>query len=91
MENCRKFAEERLVSGPGPGGGFFTLVSTVLHPGPEQQAEFFNELQHITLEKTRLKIPLMQVEEGSHGLMCSGGIFPEGLALGSTWSIEPQL
>ena len=31
----------------------------------------------------------MQVEEGTHGLMCSGGtIFSEGLALGSTWNME---
>ena len=34
-------------------------------------------------------IPLLQTEEGTHGLMCSGGtIFPEGLALGSTWNLD---
>jgi beta-glucosidase len=34
-----------------------------------------------------LKIPLLQTEEGTHGLMCSGAtIFPEGLALGSSWN-----
>ena len=89
LQGCRKFTEGSLVSGLGPGGGFFTLANTVLHQGARQQAEFFNELQRIALEKTRLKIPLMQVEEGTHGLMCSGGtIFPEGLALGSTWNME---
>lgn len=73
----------------GPGGGFFTLANTILHQGPAQQAEYFNGLQKIALEKTRLGIPLIQVEEGTHGLMCSGGtIFPEGLALGSTWDLE---
>ena len=89
MDGCRKFAEGSFVPGLGPGGGFFTLANTILHKGARQQAEFFNELQRIALKKTRLKIPLMQVEEGTHGLMCSGGtIFPEGLALGSTWNME---
>lgn len=50
-----------------PGGGFFTLANTVLYEGPRQQARFFNELQKIALEKTRLKIPLLQTEEGTHG------------------------
>jgi beta-glucosidase len=46
-------------------------------------------LQRLAMEQTRLKIPLFQVEEGTHGLMCSGGtIFPEGIAIGSTWDIN---
>jgi beta-glucosidase len=86
---CRKFAAGTLIDGIGPGGGFFTLSNTILHKGPVQQASYFNELQHIALEKTRLKIPLLQTEEGTHGLMCSGAtIFPEGLALGSTWNTD---
>lgn len=85
----RKFAEGTLLEGIGPGGGFFTLPNTALHEGPAQQAAFLNELQKIALEKTRLKIPLLQTEEGTHGLMCSGAtIFPEGPALGSTWNLE---
>ncbi len=89
MESCRKFAAGSLVGGLGPGGGFFTLANTILHEGPKQQAGFFNELQRIALEKTRLGIPLIQVEEGTHGLMCSGGtIFPEGPGLGSCWNME---
>ncbi len=89
IEGCRKFAEGTYVKNIGPGGGFFTLANNILHKGPRQQAEFFNELQRIAIEKTRLKIPLIQVEEGTHGLMCSGGtIFPEGLAIGSTWNMD---
>ncbi len=89
MEACRKFAEGTHLPGLGPGGGFFTLADNILGEGPRQQAEFFNELQRIALTKTRLKIPLLQTEEGTHGLMCSGGtIFPEGPALGSTWNTE---
>jgi len=88
MEGCRKFTEGTLIKGIGPGGGFFTLPNNVLFEGPAQQARYLNELQRIALEKTRLKIPLLQTEEGTHGLMCSGAtIFPEGPALGSTWDM----
>lgn len=90
MTGVRKFAEGTAEKGIGPGGGFFTLANTILHEGPAQQAKFFNELQKIAVERTRLGIPLLETEEGTHGLMCSGGtIFPEGLALGSTW--DPEL
>ncbi|RPJ86102.1 MAG: beta-glucosidase, partial [Acidobacteria bacterium] len=88
-ESCRKFAGGLLVEGLGPAGGFFTLANTILQEGPRQQALYFNELQKIAEERTRLKIPLTQVEEGTHGLMCSGGtVFPEGPGLGSTWNPE---
>lgn len=87
MEGIRSFTEGTFEEGVGPGGGFFTLPNNVLFEGPLQQANFHNELQRIAIEKTRLKIPLLQVEEGTHGLMCSGAtIFPEGHALGSTWN-----
>ena len=88
-EAVQKFAAGTYVKGLGPGGGFFTLPNTILHEGPRQQAEFLNQLQRIALEQTRLGIPLLQTEEGTHGLMCPGGtIFPEGPALGSTWNLE---
>jgi beta-glucosidase-like glycosyl hydrolase len=84
---CRSFAAGTYEPGLGPGGGFFTLPNTILHEGPRQQATFLNDLQEIA-RKTRLGIPLLETEEGTHGLMCSGGtIFPEGLALGSTWDM----
>ncbi len=89
MNGCRQFAEGTFMEGIGPGGGFFTLANQVLHEGPEQQALYYNELQRIALKKTRLKIPLLQTEEGTHGIMCSGGtIFPEGAALASTWDLD---
>ncbi len=89
FEGCRKFTEGKYVEGVGPAGGYFTLANTILFKGPQQQAEFFNELQKIAKEKTRLGIPLLQTEEGTHGLMCSGStIFPEGLAIGSTWNVD---
>lgn len=86
-EACRRFAAGTYEPGLGPGGGFFTLPNTILHEGPRQQALFLNELQEIA-RKTRLGIPLLETEEGTHGLMCPGGtVFPEGLALGSTWDL----
>lgn len=87
-EACRRFAQGTQEPGIGPGGGFFTLPNTILQEGPRRQAGFLNELQRIAVEKTRLGIPLLQTEEGTHGLMCAGGtIYPEGLALGSTWDL----
>jgi beta-glucosidase len=89
MEGCKKFTEGTLITGLGPGGGFFTLPNNLLFEGPVQQANYLNELQSIAMGKTRLKIPLLLTEEGTHGLMCSGAtIFPEGPALGSTWNME---
>ena len=85
----QRFAAGTYVEGLGPGGGFFTLPNTILHEGPRQQAEFLNKLQHIAFEQTRLGIPLLETEAGTHGLMCPGGtIFPEGPALGSTWNMD---
>ncbi len=89
MEGVKRFAEGTGIRGFGPGGGFFTLPNTILHQGPRQQAEFLNGLQEIAVGRTRLGIPLLLTEEGTHGLMCSGGtIFPEGPALGSLWDTE---
>jgi beta-glucosidase len=89
VKACKAFAEGIYAESIGPGGGFFTLANNILPKGPRQQAEFFNELQKIARENTHLKIPLLQTEEGTHGLMCSGAtIFPEGLAIGSSWNME---
>ena len=89
LANCRRFTEGTYVAEIGPGGGFFTLADNILPDGPRAQALYFNELQKIALEKTRLRIPLLETEEGTHGLMCSGGtIFPEGPGLGSTWDLD---
>jgi beta-glucosidase len=89
MEGCRKFARGDHNDEIGPGGGFFTLADRIIYEGTRKQAEFFNELQHIAINETRLGIPLLQIEEGTHGFMCAGGtIFPEGLAIGSSWNMD---
>jgi beta-glucosidase len=88
-ENCRKLTEGTFLEFLGPIGGFFTLANNILQEGTLQQANYFNELQKIAVENTRLGIPLLQTEEGTHGLMCSGGtVFPEGPAIGSTWNLD---
>ncbi|MBN2290080.1 MAG: glycoside hydrolase family 3 C-terminal domain-containing protein [Candidatus Glassbacteria bacterium] len=84
-----KWALGTLVEGIGPAGGFFALASSLSLEEPGEQAEFINYMQRLAVEKTRLGIPLLQVEEGTHGLMCAGGtIFPEGPALGGTWDMK---
>ena len=89
MAEVKKFAEGHQLNGLGPGGGFFTLPNTILHNGTRQQVAFINNLQKIATEKTRLGIPLLMTEEGTHGLMCSGGtIYPEGPALGATFNLD---
>lgn len=90
MDGCKKITEGTYVDDIGPGGGFFVLANNALvGMDSHQQAEFINMLQKIALEKTRLKIPLLITEEGTHGLMASGAtIFPEGLGIGSTWNMD---
>lgn len=86
IDACRKFAEGKLVPNIGPAGGIWAPTN-LFKEGPRPQAEFLNELQKIAAEKTRLKIPLLFFEEGTHGLQTSGAtVFPEGLAIGSTWN-----
>lgn len=89
LEGCFKWAEGTHNNVFGPGGGFFTLSDRLIHEGTRRQAEVLNQLQKVAMEKTRLGIPLFQIEEGTHGLMCPGGtVFPEGLAIGSTWNMS---
>jgi beta-glucosidase len=88
-EGVRSFTLGTHLPGLGPGGGFFTLPNTVPLEDTRQQVEFVNELQRLAVEKTRLGIPLLMTEEGTHGLMCPGGtVFPEGPPLGSTWDLD---
>ena len=85
---CKRFAAGTQTQEIGPGCGFFTLANTISNPSVAQQAEYFNELQKIAITQTRLKIPLLEDEEGTHGAMFPGAtVFPEGLAIGSTFDM----
>jgi beta-glucosidase len=89
MEACKKFTAGTYTQEIGPACGFFTLANEILHEGARQQAEYFNELQKIAVTQTRLKIPVMEDEEGTHGAMLSGAtIFPEGLSVGSSFDMD---
>ncbi len=89
MEACKRFTAGTYTTEIGPGCGFFTLANEILHDGARQQAEYFNELQRIALTQTRLKLPVLEDEEGTHGVMFPGGtVFPEGLAVGSSFDME---
>src|ERR1022692_12589 len=89
LEACKRFAAGTYTHEIGPGCGFFTLANEILRKDARQQAEYFNELQKIALTETRLKIRLLEDEEGTHGAMFPGAtIFPEGLAIGSTFDLD---
>ncbi|MGB8478698.1 MAG: glycoside hydrolase family 3 C-terminal domain-containing protein [Acidobacteriaceae bacterium] len=88
MAAARKFAAGTYTTEIGPGAGFFTLADTIKLNNLPQQVAFFNELQKIALTQTRLKIPLLEDEEGTHGAMFPGAtVFPEGLSIGSTFDM----
>jgi beta-glucosidase len=88
-EACKKFTAGAYTQEIGPACGFFTLADEILHEGARQQAEYFNELQKIALTQTRLKIPVMEDEEGTHGAMFPGAtVFPGGLAVGSSFDMD---
>jgi beta-glucosidase len=87
MEACRRFAGT-YTHEIGPGCGFSTLAN--LHKGAGQQAEYFNELQTIALTETRLKIPLLADQEGTHvaifaGATISRKAWPSAARSISTW------
>lgn len=90
QQACKRFAAGTYTQEIGPGSGFFTLANEVLRDGDAHHtAEFFNELQKIALTETRLKIPLLEDEEGTHGAMYPGAtVFPEGLAIGSSFDLD---
>jgi beta-glucosidase len=88
-EACKRFTAGTYTQEIGPACGFFGLAGQILQEGARQQAEYFNELQKIALTQTRLKIPVMEDEEGTHGAMFPGAtVFPEGLAVGSSFDLD---
>lgn len=88
IEAAKKFAAGTYTTEIGPGSGFFTLANTLKQKDLSWQVNYLNELQKIALTETLLKIPLLEDEEGTHGAMFPGAtVFPEGLAIGSTFDM----
>jgi len=56
---------------------------------PRATAEAVNAVQKYLIERTRLGIPAIVTSECIHGLMSPGAtIFPQAIALGSTWDVD---
>ena len=88
MDASRKLAAGTYTGEIGPAAGFFGLGATLQSHDLAEQVDFFNELQRIATTQTRLKIPLLQDEEGTHGAMFPRAtVFPEGLTIGSTFDM----
>lgn len=88
LEGVKQLAAGTFTKDIGPGAGFFTLADQIKMPDVAHQVAYFNELQKVALTQTRLKIPLLEDEEGTHGVMFPGAtVFPEGLSIGSTFDM----
>lgn len=69
------------------GYGHFAI--TVRDLAPRLAARVANRIQKISLEQTRLGIPIMIHDEGLHGLIGNGNTsFPQAIALASTWDAQ---
>ena len=81
--------EGKYAANTGPAGGFWAPSRFLSKFGIREITEYHNLLQKTAVENTRLKIPLLFMEEGVHGMITPGAtVFPEGLALGSTWNMD---
>jgi beta-glucosidase len=88
MEVSKRLAAGTYTDQIGPACGFFALATEISQNGAQQQAELLNALQKIAVTQTRLKIPLLEDAEGTHGPIFQGAtVFPEGLAIGSTFNL----
>jgi beta-glucosidase len=66
----------------GIGGG----APGATRPGPRARAELANRIQRYFVERTRLGIPIIIVDEALHGLVAQGATnYPTAIALSSTW------
>jgi beta-glucosidase len=89
METYKKFIAGTYSEKVGPACGIWRLGSEMPTESARQLAEYLNELQKVALTETRLKIPAMEDEEGTHGAIFLGAtVFPEGLAVGSSFDMD---
>ena len=62
---------------------------TDITAGPRKVAEMDNEVKILAVSSNRLRIPLLHVEEGVHGLFVPGAtIFPQPIGLGATFDLD---
>ena len=70
----------------------FGLGANSIHPtfrGVKETVEIRNRIQKYVVEKTRLGIPVLFVDEGQHGLMRpESTVFPQAIGLACSWNPE---
>jgi len=89
LEDLKKFAAGTYTDEIGPGSGFLGFPDPILPAHAHGQAELYNALQAAAVKGARLKIPLLEEATGTHGVPLTGcTIFPEGLAIGSSWDMD---
>jgi beta-glucosidase len=65
----------------------FSPSSNEKAPAPAKLAVLANQTQQFFVNRTRLGIPVLYVEEGLHGLMVKDGtVFPSALGMASSWN-----
>lgn len=65
----------------------YNVLSAERSPSSEQIAKLTNETQKFFIDKTRLGIPVLFVEEALHGLAVKDGtMFPSALGLSCSWN-----
>jgi len=86
----KKFSREKAEKLLKHGIGQITRPGGSTNLKPEEAAEFINEIQRFLVEETRLGIPAIMHEECLTGYMClEATMFPQAIALASTW--DPEL
>ncbi len=56
---------------------------------PKEEAEKINEIQKLSMEKTRLGIPIIVHDEALHGLVSNQATsFPQAIGLAATWDVD---
>ncbi|RAK51341.1 glycoside hydrolase family 3 N-terminal domain-containing protein [Phenylobacterium deserti] len=82
----RGVKQENIQGGAGAAGA----AAGAVNRDPRQTADYINAAQRWAMEKTRLGIPLLMHEEALHGYVARySTMFPQSIALASTW--DPEL
>jgi beta-glucosidase len=82
--------EARVRSRLANGIGHVTRIGASTGLLPNESARLFNEIQRLTLESSRLGIPVVVHEESLAGLCARGAtVFPQAIGIAATW--DPAL
>jgi len=86
LVNDEGFDAEKAAQLMPHGIGQITRIGASTGLLPRESAHFFNAIQKVALERTRLAIPVLLHEESVGGFCHRGAtVFPQGLGLAATW------